>query len=79
MIFNPEMPSELRCPVCHSEDIIEFDDYIHCLSCKLEFFTEFLGSDIDEENILSTQELKGFAESFSDEERERLLKSFKTD
>ena len=77
------MPSEFRCPACHSEDIIDHGELIECRGCGLEFFKEFIGSEINEENLLSEQELKAFTETFDelkdDEKRKKVIKSLKDD
>ncbi|MFX0106155.1 MAG: hypothetical protein ACFE75_11775 [Candidatus Hodarchaeota archaeon] len=73
------MPPQYQCPNCQSGDIIEYDDYIECLNCGLEFFKEFINGEVDEENLLSEQELKAFADSFEelkdDEKRKKFTKS----
>ncbi len=61
------MPSRIRCPNCNSEELIDYGDIIECIHCGYEFFKEFLNSEIDEENILSSQELEGFTKTFQDE------------
>ena len=53
------MSSIYYCPICKSKDIIEYDEYIECPRCKLDFFKDSLG-EIDDENRLSVQELDGF-------------------
>jgi len=73
------MPSVNRCPACDSEDIIDYGDLIECGRCGLEFFKESIESDIDEENLLSEQELKAFAKAFDDEEKKKLLGSREKD
>ncbi|MFX1315693.1 MAG: hypothetical protein ACFE9T_07505 [Promethearchaeota archaeon] len=59
------MPAKFHCPRCKSKEILEYDTFIECKKCNLEFDKKFLGK-IDDENILSRQELKGFYESFDD-------------
>lgn len=56
------------CPRCKSEDILEFDDFISCNKCNLDFDKEFLGI-IDNENILARGELKGIIDAFYDKEK----------
>ncbi|MFX1411236.1 MAG: hypothetical protein ACFFA6_12880 [Promethearchaeota archaeon] len=59
------MPAKFHCPRCKSKEIFEYDTFIECKKCNLDFDKEFLGK-IDDENILARQELKGFYESFDD-------------
>lgn len=79
MTFFLIMPSTYRCPACDSDDIIDHGDIIECRSCRLEFFKEFIGSEIDKENLLSEQELKAFADAFDDDEKKKLLRSLEED
>ena len=69
------MPSVNRYPACGSEDIIDYGDLIECCRCGLEFFSESIDGEIDEENILSEQELKAFAETFDDDEKKKIMRS----
>ena len=55
------------CPRCGSRDISEFDDFISCNKCNLDFDKKFLGV-IDNENILSRQDLKGTVDVFDDDD-----------
>ena len=66
LIFILRMPSEYYCPNCRSEDVIVYDKHIECPHCNLHFSIEDLESDIDDENILSKQELQGIADSFEE-------------
>ncbi|MFX0002935.1 MAG: hypothetical protein ACFFAA_03725 [Promethearchaeota archaeon] len=70
MIFNPKMPSEFRCPNCHSNEFIDYGDLVECIYCGFEFFKEFIDSEIDEDNILSDQDLNSLTESFKEEFKE---------
>ncbi|MFX0140758.1 MAG: hypothetical protein ACFFDN_44380 [Candidatus Hodarchaeota archaeon] len=78
-----KMSLQYRCPNCQSPDIIEYDEYIECLSCGLEFFKESNDSEINEENILSELELRSFADSFEElkdaKKRKEFLKSLEED
>ena len=74
--LNPNMPSDLRCPACKSDNIIEYEDYIECRDCKLDFFKEFLGKEIAEENLLSLKELEGITGAFEELEDEEARKKF---
>ena len=65
---NPAKRIKFICPRCRSEDILEFDDFISCNKCDLDFDKDFLGV-IDNENILARQELKGIIDAFYDKER----------
>lgn len=53
-----------KCPRCESEDILEFDNFISCYKCHLDFDKKFLGV-INDENILAREELKGIFDTFS--------------
>ena len=76
------MPSQHHCPSCKSTDVIEYDEYIECTSCNLEFFKDGL-DEIEDENKLSVQELKGifgaFKELDSAYKRGRFQKSLEED
>ena len=79
-----KMNPKYQCPACHSDDIIEFDEYIHCLNCNLEFFKESIDNHLDEEDLLSEEELQGISNAFSDElsdreKRKKFLKSLDRD
>lgn len=63
-----------KCPRCKSEHILEFDEFIKCSECDLDFDKEFLGV-IDDENVLARQELKGIVDAFDEEEKKKLLKN----
>ncbi|MFW9972895.1 MAG: hypothetical protein ACFFDF_22100 [Candidatus Odinarchaeota archaeon] len=74
------MSSEFRCPICNSDQFLDYGEYIECTQCGFEFFKEFLDSGIDEENVLTDQELKGFSKAFQDEkDKRRFLKSIDDD
>ncbi len=66
--------TDYHCPRCQNESIIEFEDSIHCHECDLDFDKDFLGV-ITDEDILSQQELGGVANSFTDEEKKKLLEN----
>ncbi|MFX1364654.1 MAG: hypothetical protein ACFFCE_12770 [Promethearchaeota archaeon] len=53
-----------KCPRCKSENILEFDTFITCNKCHLDFDKYHLGI-IDDENILAHEELKGFFDAFN--------------
>ncbi|MFX0156357.1 MAG: hypothetical protein ACFE9Q_17685 [Candidatus Hodarchaeota archaeon] len=53
------------CPQCKSNKVIDHGEYIECLECSLEFFKDYIG-EIDDENILAEQELKGFIDTFGE-------------
>lgn len=56
------------CPRCKNEKIIDFNDFIHCPKCNLDFDKEFFDV-VDDENMLSRQELGGFIDAFNDEKK----------
>lgn len=72
LFFDSSVPQDCYCPRCQSENIIIYDDFIECADCGLIFSKETLLSDVDDDNILGEEELHGFSNSFSDEEREVL-------
>ncbi|MFX0034254.1 MAG: hypothetical protein ACFE9I_01275 [Candidatus Hermodarchaeota archaeon] len=76
MRFNPRMPSEYYCPRCQSDNIIEYDDYIECQECGRIFFKEDLDSDIEDEDILSEDELEGFMDAFEELKDKNTRKEF---
>ncbi|MFW9821184.1 MAG: hypothetical protein ACFFE5_16390, partial [Candidatus Thorarchaeota archaeon] len=66
------MPSKFRCPNCQSTEYIDYGELIECSGCGFEFFKEFLYSEIDEENLMSDQDLEGFIESFQDDFKDEI-------
>ena len=72
--FGNNMGTIYRCPRCQSEDVDDLGDRIYCSKCRLEFSKEFLGI-IEDEDILTEVEmkgfLKGFEEDFEDPEKRR--------
>ncbi|MFX1419148.1 MAG: hypothetical protein ACFE9N_09540 [Promethearchaeota archaeon] len=73
------MPSEYHCPLCHSKDIIEYENIIKCPNCGRKWYKDFIASIIPKENALSRAELHGLIdvfEEFKDEKtRKRFIKS----
>jgi hypothetical protein len=65
MRYLYKMTQKFHCPRCRSKDIIEYDDFIECPKCDLEFDKEFLGV-IPDEDILSRQELIGISNTFTE-------------
>ncbi|MFX1569011.1 MAG: hypothetical protein ACFFCV_11670 [Promethearchaeota archaeon] len=61
-----------HCPRCKNENIVEFANYIHCPKCTRDFEKELLGT-IDDEYILSRQEMGGFLDGFTDKEKKKLF------
>ncbi len=72
-IFN--ISPNYYCPRCNSTEIIDHGDYIECLECHLDFFTNFIG-EINDENILAEQELKGVIDSFEGLKDKKIRKEF---
>jgi len=52
------MANKQLCPRCRSTKIVEYDTTFECRECKLEFKKENL-VDLDDEDVLSVQEMKG--------------------
>jgi len=65
--------SKLRCPRCKDKNLEEFGGKLVCSKCKQEFNKKSLLS-LDEDDILSNQEMKWMLGSFNREEKEKLLK-----
>jgi len=61
--------SKYYCPRCKSREIIEYETFIECPKCKLEFEKEFFGV-VDDENMLARQEVRGFIDSFDENEED---------
>ncbi len=51
------MANKNLCPRCGSHDIVEYETTIECMKCHFEFKKENL-ADLDDEDILSVQEMK---------------------
>ena len=66
MIFMKDVNTDYYCPRCQSRDIIDYGDFIHCFDCDLDFNKELIGK-IDDEEILSRQELAGFTEALQND------------
>ncbi|MFX0002946.1 MAG: hypothetical protein ACFE9C_08515 [Candidatus Hodarchaeota archaeon] len=78
VIFIHSIPENYQCPECKSKEFIDYGETIECRHCGLELFKEFLNSEIDEENLLSADELDSIAESFQDELKdEKTRKKFR--
>lgn len=67
-VFNYFM-TKYYCPRCKSRDIIEYETFIECPKCKLEFEKEFFGV-VDDENMLARQEVRGFIDSFDENDED---------
>lgn len=52
------MAKKHLCPRCGSTKIVEYDTTFECRECNLEFKKENLEK-VDDENLLSVQEMKG--------------------
>lgn len=60
-----------RCPRCKNENIIDFEELIHCPSCELDFYKKSLDV-FGEEGILAIQELKAFHDVLNEDEKKKL-------
>jgi len=72
-IFN--ISSNYYCPRCNSTEIVDHGEYIECPKCRLDFFKNHIG-EINNENILAEQELKGVIDSFEDLKDKKIGKVF---
>jgi DNA-directed RNA polymerase subunit RPC12/RpoP len=84
VIFIHNIPDNYRCPNCNSKEFVDYGETIECVHCGSEFFKKFLNSEIDEDNLLSNQELNALANVFhkelqNEEHRERFFKSLDKD
>jgi len=61
--------SKYYCPRCKSLNIIEYETFIECPKCKLEFDKELFGV-VDDENMLARQEVRGFIDSFDENDED---------
>lgn len=52
------MANKQLCPRCGSAKIVEYDTTFECRECNLEFKKENL-VDLEDEDVLSVQEMKG--------------------
>lgn len=52
------MAKKHLCPRCGSTKIVEYDTTVECRECNLEFKKENL-ENVEDENLLSIQEMKG--------------------
>ena len=69
------MQSSYLCPRCNSRNILEYDDLIECLDCSLTFTKEIL-EEIDDEHILSQEELGAFLDVFEELKEEKKRRDF---
>ena len=69
------MSPNYYCPRCKSNKIIDHGEYIECPECSLDFFKKYL-EEIDDENILAEQELKGFTDAFEDLKDKKIQRDF---
>ncbi len=70
-----KIDTKYRCPACKSNKVIEYDEYIECTSCHMEFFKEGL-DEIEDENQLSVQELDGIVKAFDELKDEKTRNEF---
>jgi len=55
---------DFNCPRCKSKNVINYEDTIECVKCKLEFYKKDLIDIKDESTILSIQEKKNIIGTF---------------
>jgi len=66
---------QYHCPQCQSSKIIEYDDFIECTKCLLEFDKKLIGKVADDE-ILSRQEMGGVLREFEELKDPKKAKKF---
>lgn len=57
-----------RCPRCKNDSILDFAEIIYCPLCNLDFYKKYFG-DLQEEDMLSLQELHDFRDSFKESKK----------
>lgn len=72
-IFN--ISTNYYCPRCNSTEIVDHGEYIECSKCCLDFFKDHFG-EINNENILAEEELKGVIDSFEGLKDKKIRKVF---
>jgi len=65
--------SKLRCPKCKDKKLEEFGGIVVCSKCKQEFNKKSLNT-LDEDDILSNQEMKWMLDSFKRKEQDEFIK-----
>lgn len=63
------MDNDYYCPRCKSSGVEDWGEIIYCPQCDLEFDKEYLG-EIDDEDILSREELGAFGKTFEKESKD---------
>ncbi|MHA1914470.1 MAG: hypothetical protein ACW986_03665 [Promethearchaeota archaeon] len=59
------MKPKFHCPRCKSSDILEFDKFISCPKCALDFNKEDVGN-IPDDQIVARQEMGGLFDAFDE-------------
>jgi len=69
------MEPKLHCPRCKSLDILEFDKFINCPKCLLDFNKEDIGK-IADELIIARQEMEDVFDAFDELKDPKRSKDF---
>jgi hypothetical protein len=56
---------QYHCPRCKSSEVLEYDDFIECPKCLLDFDKGLFGK-IPDDEMLSRQEMGGALDSFEE-------------
>ena len=70
------MANKQKCPRCGSTNIVEYDTTFECRECNLEFKKENLVG-LDDEDLLSMQEMKGILDELGLKEDPDKLRKLK--
>lgn len=73
--FMGNMQSSYCCPRCQSRIVLEYDDVIECLDCSLTFTKDIL-EEVDDEHVLSQEELGRFLDAFEELKDEKKRRNF---
>ncbi len=59
-----EMKKKYSCPRCNGNNVVEYDESIDCVDCKLEFHKYEIDTIEDKSTILSIQEKMAILDEF---------------
>ena len=64
-----------HCPLCKNTEFIDYGKTVECTTCLIEFDKKLLGK-IPDDEILSTQEIKGVLDEFEELKDPEKVKKF---